>query len=239
MLIDFTLPVSRRHCQKKESPRVEENSSGVWFLILFFTVHTLTRIANWCQRLDGSWNQEDWATRPDHSMLLRSPPAPLATLSKDVSMVGGRRFGFSCGASRISVSQSPHLTANAAKSIRQRKTSPQCPMLAFFNLLNDICLAYSPRFLYTKFSPAAPKHQFLISLAWRAQPTSPQQAPLNRGLAFLGFFFIICFSNLHLPVSVFLLAIFRFMRCSHLNFKWLLILHFWPASTDCVGECTR
>lgn len=40
------------------------------------------------------------------------------------------------------------------------------------------------------FAPMAPKHQFLISLAWRGP-----RAPL--------WFFIICFSNLHLPVLCF------------------------------------
>lgn len=131
-------------------------------------------------------------------------------------------IAFACWWSCLSATDA----ANAAKSIRHGKAAHfphphrRCPFsfrtppdptrsptecvlrrtAHISNLLNDICLERWAQWiclLYTCicicldiFAPMAPKHQFLISLAWRGP-----RAPL--------WFFIICFSNLHLPVLCF------------------------------------
>lgn len=177
-------------------------------------------------------NQEDWVTRPQNGVSIaisKLTACRFGNFIKDASKVGGNlaafvflvaAFGLPLPAGGVAWQpQTPPTPQNQSGMEKQRtfhtpigdapspklhptRAAHQQSVLRrtahIFNLLNDICLerwAQWIRLLYTCicldiFAPMAPKHQFLISLAWRGP-----RAPL--------WFFIICFSNLHLPVLCF------------------------------------
>lgn len=177
-------------------------------------------------------NQEDWVTRPQNGVSIaisKLTACRFGNFIKDASKVGGNlaafvflvaAFGLPLPAGGVACQpQTPPTPQNQSGMEKQRtfhtpigdapspklhatRAAHQQSVLRrtahISNLLNDICLerwAQWIRLLYTCicldiFAPMAPKHQFLISLAWRGP-----RAPL--------WFFIICFSNLHLPVLCF------------------------------------
>jgi len=125
-------------------------------------------------------------------------------------------FGLSCGPHRVvSVSQSPPLkppTPQNQSGIGMNRLRQQPPPSvrfspAFFNLLNDICIPFSPRFLYThppKWCAAGPKASIFnfISMEGITYCLSGFFHYLFSQFAFAGFGF--CFLARHFPVHALL-----------------------------------